>query len=96
MRGAPVAGERSGNAASPLLGAACLILGVAGGLVLASDTLVSLPGWLLLLGLASALVGTVAIFGLAWRQSRSRGIGLFRALGSSLWQALRFLADVLG
>ncbi len=35
-------------------------------------------------------------FGMAWRQSRSRGIGLFRALGSSLWQALRFLADVLG
>lgn len=68
---------------------------LAGGVMLAADSVVAQPAWLVLTALLSIVFGVV-VFGVnVWREARAGGTGLVRTSGRALWRSLRMLVSLL-
>lgn len=64
---------------------------VVASLVAALDSVVDLPGWLVVVSLAGMALAACAFFAAAWRESRVTGRGLLRTVGSALWATVRLV-----
>ena len=72
-----------------------LYLGMLSGVVLLLGEWVAVPGWLLSLGAMGVVIATVGVAVAVWRLARASQVAWFVALRRTLWQAVRFLFDLL-
>jgi hypothetical protein len=72
-----------------------LYLGMLSGVVVLLGEWAPVPDWLLSLAAMCMVIATVGVSVAVWRLARASEVGWFVAFRRSVWQAGRFLVDLL-